>query len=254
MHTPILSCFRRPPPKRWIQSDLHSQQDTGGGDKEGSKKKGKSSEEAPTPGKNKTPTAVALAPEGGGAPPLVIEEAPGSFMYGPVVALTSTNADAQETLEHLESIFPTGYAAILPHNRMETNVRTVKGNTRLTTRTGMQRVASSAKDDKKAKGKTATPSAKSLATIFELELDRARRFDSPAGHPPHTAGDTVVARAVIAFRDATGWASLGPTVQSIEVRRDYQGSGLVQDLFNAIERWGESDKKEKPKEKSRPLG
>lgn len=155
----------------------------------------------------------------------MIEGAPGSYMYGPVLALTSTTPDALESLEYLESIFHTGYAVILPHNKMETNMRTVKGNMRLTTRTGIQEI-----------GKEDTPSAKSLATIFELEFDRAPKFASPAGHAPHAVGDNVVARAVIAYRDATGWPSLGPTIQSIEVRGDYQGSRLVQDLFNAIER------------------
>lgn len=171
------------------------------------------------------PAAAFLAPEGGGTPPLVIEAAPGSYLYGPVLALTSTTGEALDTLEYLESIFHTGYAAIVPHKMMETNMRTVKGNLRLTTRTGMQQV-----EEEKI------PSAKSLATVFELECDRAPKFSSPEGHPPHAVGDTVVARAVIAYRDATGWASLGPTLQSIEVRRDYQGSGLAQDLFNAIER------------------
>lgn len=166
-----------------------------------------------------------LAPEKGGVPPLVIEAAPGSYMYGPVLALTSTTVDAQETLEYLESIFHTGYAVLLPHAKMESNVRTVKGNMRLTTRTGIQQVV-----------KKKNPSAKSLTTIFELELDRAPKFASPAGHAPHAVADNVVARAVIAYRDATGWPSLGPTIQSIEVRRDYQGGNLVQDLFNAIER------------------
>lgn len=156
----------------------------------------------------------------------MIEAAPGRYMYGPVLALTSTTPDALETLEYLESIFHTGYAALLPHNKMESNMRTVKGNMRLTTRTGIQEMG------KKKK----TPSAKSLSTVFELEHDRAPNFSSPAGHAPHAVSDTVVARAVIAYRDATGWASLGPTIQSIQVRRDYQGSGLVQDLFNAIER------------------
>lgn len=155
----------------------------------------------------------------------MIEAAPGSYMYGPVLALTCTTPDALETLEHLDSIFPTGYAAILHHNKAETNIRTEYGIMRLTIRTGGQKI-----------GKKKNPSAKSLATIFELELHRAPRFLSPAGHAPHSIGDKVVARAVIAYRDASGWASLGPTIQSIEVRRDYQGSALVQDLFNAIER------------------
>lgn len=96
---------------------------------------------------------------------------------------------------------------------------------RLTVRTGMQEIV-----------KEVTPSFKSLATIFDLEFDRAPKFASPAGHPPHAVGDNVVARAVIAYRDASGWASLGPTIQSIEVRRDYHESGLVQEFFNAIER------------------
>jgi len=174
------------------------------------------------------PPAVLLAPEGGGAPPLVIEAAPGSYMYGPVLALTSTTTDAFEMLEYLESIFRTGYASLMPHKQMQTNVRTVKGIMRLTTRTGVQQAD---KKDKKA-----VPSSKSLATIFELEFDRAPKFSSPEGHRPHTLGANVVARAVIAYRDASAWTSVGPTILSIEVRRDYQGSGLVQDLFNAIER------------------
>eukprot|EP00752_Nemacystus_decipiens_P003276 g3032.t1 len=192
-----------------------------GGDDKAGKKKTKSPDR-PTG----TVTGAVIAPKDGSTPPLVIEAPPGGYMYGPVLALTSTTPDALETLDYLESIFPTGYAVLLPHTKLESNVRTAKGNVRLTTRTGVQQIA--AKE---------TPSAKSLATIFELELDLAPMFDSPAGHPPHAVGDSVVARAVIAYRDATGWPSLGPTIQSIEVRRDYQGSLLVQDLFNAIERW-----------------
>lgn len=200
---------------------LKPEQQHGGEDGEGGKEKNKSSDAAPT---GKPSAATILAPEEDGTPPLVIEEAPGGYMYGHVLSLTSTTADALETLEYLESIFHPGYAVIVPHNKMQTNMRTVKGNMRLTSRTGMEQM-----EEKK------TPSSKSLATIFELESDRAVKFDSPAGRAAHTVGDSVVARAVIAYRDACGWPSLGPTIQSIEVRRDYQGSGLVQDLFNAIE-------------------
>ncbi|CAM9185977.1 unnamed protein product [Scytosiphon promiscuus] len=169
---------------------------------------------------------VMLVPEAGGSPALVIEAAPGSYMYGPVLALTSTTTDAQETLEYLESIFHTGYACILPHGTSGVNIRTRKGNMRLTKRTGVQEVE-----------KKSAPSGKSLATIFELEFNRAPEFNNPEGHEPHGLGDKTVARAVIAYRDASGWPSLGPTFQSLEVRRDYHGSGLVQDLFNAIEGW-----------------
>lgn len=110
-------------------------------------------------------------------------------MYGPVLALTSTMIDAQEMLEYLESIFHTGYACILPHDAMATNMRTRKGSMRLTTRTGVHQ------EEKKG-----APSSKSLATIFELEFDRAPKFNSPDGHKPHGLGDNVVARAVIAYR------------------------------------------------------
>ena len=168
-----------------------------------------------------------LSPENGDPPPLVIEAAAGSYMYGPVLALTSTTADSFETLEYLESIFRTGYASLMRHNRLQSNVRTVKGIMRLTTRTGVQQ----------PEKKKQPPSSRSLATIFELESERAPKLSSPEGHRPHTLSANVVARAVIAYRDASGWPSVGPTILSIEVRRDYQGSGLVQDLFNAIERY-----------------
>lgn len=171
---------------------------------------------------------ASLVPEGGGSAVLVIESAPGSYMYGPVLALTCTTMEALEMLEHLDSIFPTGYACVVPHNAMGTVVQTVGGamTMRLTRRTGVQRAGK----------KKTPPSSKTLATIFELESDGARKFDSPEGRAPHGLGDKVVARAVVAYRDASGWPSVGPTIQSIEVRRDYQGSELVQDLFNAIER------------------
>lgn len=180
----------------------------------------KTSESKPVP----APTA-SLVPEGGGKATLVIETAPGSYMYGPVLALTSTTTEALEMLEHLQSIFPTGYACVVPHSDVETSMRTEVGHMRVTRRTGAQKV-----------GKKTAPSSKTLATIFELESDGAPKFSSPEGHVSHGLADNVVARAVIAYRDASGWPSVGPTIQSIEVRRDYQGSGLVQDLFNAIER------------------
>lgn len=132
---------------------------------------------------------VLLVPGGGGSPALVIEAAPGSYMYGPVLALTSTTADAQETLEYLDSIFHTGYACILHHKPSEVNIRTRKGNMRLTKRTGVHEV------DKKT-----APSGKSLATIFELEFNRAPKFNSPEGHESHGLGDKTVARAVVAYR------------------------------------------------------
>lgn len=202
-----------------------------GEDKEGKKGKTKPPSDASTSetldGATATPAQRAsLVPEGGGSAVLVIEAAPGSYMYGPVLALTCTTAEALEMLEHLDSIFPTGYACVVPHNAMGTVVQTVGGVMRLTRRTGVQRVAK----------KKTPPSSKTLATIFELESDRAPKFDSPEGHAPHGLGDNVVARAVVAYRDASGWPSVGPTIRSIEVRRDYQGSELVQDLFNAIER------------------
>lgn len=171
------------------------------------------------------PQYATLVPESGGSAALVIEAALGSYMYGPVLALTCTTTEGLEMLEHLDSIFPTGYACVVPHNRIETSTLTVKGNMRLVRRTGVQKVS-----------KGTAPSSRTLATIFELESDCARKFNSPEGHAPRGLGDNVVARAVVAYRDASGWPSVGPTIQSIEVRRDYQGSGLVQDLFNAIER------------------
>lgn len=65
---------------------------------------------------------------------------------------------------------------------------------------------------------------------------------TPPPHLPLSRGHTrcviqVVARCLLAYRDGSRWSSVGPTVSSIAVRRDYQGYALAQDLFNAVEAW-----------------
>lgn len=192
MHPPVFSCFLRLAYVVIPRANVKSQRQNIGEDE--GKKINKPSDPPASKGTGDDDTSgpspdVLLVPAGGGSPALVIEAAPGSYMYGPVLALTSTTPDAQETLEYLESIFHTGYACILPHGTSGVNIRTRKGNMRLTKRTGVQEV------DKKS-----APSGKSLATIFELEFNRAPKFNSPEGHEPHGLGDKTVARAVIAYR------------------------------------------------------
>lgn len=155
-------------------------------------------------------------------PVLVIETAPSSYVYGNILILTSILAESQKTLNYLQSIFPSGFACIVTHDVVQTNVDTDKGPMKLVRRTGVASDASSAEN---------------LATIFELEVDGAPMFYNPEGSARHGVWDNVVARCVLGYRDASAWPSVGPTVQSIAVRRDYQGRGLVLDLFNEVERW-----------------
>lgn len=155
-------------------------------------------------------------------PVLTVETAPGKLVYGNVLTLTSTHKAAQKALQYLESIFPQGFACMVPHDVMESNIATAMGTMRITKRTALD------SDD---------ISAANLATVFELEADGAPTFDNPEGHPPHGVGDEVVARCVLVYADTSLRPSVGPTIQSIAVRMDYQGCGLVLDLFNAIEGW-----------------
>lgn len=153
---------------------------------------------------------------------LTVETAPGKLMYGNVLTLTSTRIAAEKALEYLDSVFPLGFACIVPHDVMESSISTVMGTMRLTKWTAMD---------------SDNVSAASLATVFELEADGAPTFDNPEGHEPHGVGDQVVARCVLVYADGSSRPSVGPTIQSIAVRSDYQGSGLVLDLFNAVEGW-----------------
>lgn len=153
---------------------------------------------------------------------LTVEMAPGKLMYGNVLTLTSTRVAAEKALKYLESVFPLGFACIVPHDVMESSISTVMGTMRITKRTAVD---------------SATLSAASLATVFELEDVGAPAFDNPEGQDPHGVGDQVVARCVLVYADGSSRPSVGPTIQSIAVRSDYQGSGLVLDLFNAVEGW-----------------
>lgn len=153
---------------------------------------------------------------------LTVETAPGQLMYGNVLTLTSTRVAAEKALQYLESVFPLGFACIVPHDVMESSISTVVGTMRITKRTAVS---------------SDNLSAGSLATVFELEADGAPAFDNPEGHEPHGVGDQVVARCVLVYADGSSRPSAGPTIESIAVRSDYQGSGLVLDLFNAIEGW-----------------
>lgn len=143
-------------------------------------------------------------------------------MYGNVLALTSTRVAAEKALRYLESVFPPGFACIVPHDVIESSIATVMGTMRITKRTAVD---------------SNNLSAESLVTVFELEADEAPAFDNPEGHEPHGVGDQVVARCVLAYADGSSRPSTSPTIQSIAVRSDYQGSGLVLDLFNAVEGW-----------------
>lgn len=167
------------------------------------------------------PKTVKLESKGGNVI-LNIETALGKNIYGDILTLTCTVVDIQKTLQYLESIFPTGFACIVPHDLVATTIDTVKGPMKLIKRTGVD------KD---------TSSAEHLTTIFELEVEDAPPFDNPEGLEPHGVGDKIVARCVMGYRDASFWPSVGPTIQSLAVRRDYHGTGLVQDLFNAVEGW-----------------
>lgn len=168
------------------------------------------------------PSKVVLSSKAG-AVVLTIEASRGDSMYGNVLTLTSTILATQEALEYLQSIFPPGYACVVPHDVAQTVIGTARGAMVLVKRTGVEE-----------KGM----SAESLGTIFELKDDDAPKFESPKGYqPPRGVGDSVVARCVVGYRDASRLPSLGPTIQSLAVRTDYQGIGLVQDLFNAVESW-----------------
>lgn len=173
------------------------------------------------------PTEVQLTKEDDKSPVLFIEKAAegNNYMYGNTLKLTSTTEETTSTLKHLETIFPSGFACIVPHDSVTTNVATVKGTMKLIRRTGVEKDKSS---------------ANTLATIFELDAgDGAKKFGQPEDQEEESrgVGENVVARCVLGYRDASCWPCVGPTVQSMVVRTDCQGSGLIQDLFNAVERW-----------------
>lgn len=154
-----------------------------------------------------------------GHPILMIETAPGEHMYGPTLMLTSNTVESLEALEYLDSIFPVGYSCLIYHDVLAVTMETVVGTMRLICRTGIG---------------SKQLSAKHMATIFEVEAEGAPKVLSGKhlGIAPK-----VVARCVLGYRDASVWQSVGPTIQTLMIRTDYQGNGLVQELFNAVEKW-----------------
>lgn len=149
----------------------------------------------------------------------MVEAAPGEHMYGTTLMLTSNTVESLEALEYLDSIFPVDYSCLIYHDALAMTMETVVGTMRLISRTGI--------------GSTQL-SAKHMATIFEVEAEGAPKVHSgrPLGIAPK-----VVARCVMGYRDASVWQSVGPTIQTLMVRTDYQGNGLVQELFIAVEKW-----------------
>ena len=141
-------------------------------------------------------------------------------MYGNTLMLTTGYAsEAHETLEYLDSIFPEGFSCTIAHDAVVTSMDTAMGTMRLIRRTGVERTQTSAEN---------------LATVFELEAEGAPSVQSGK---PYGIAPKVVARCVLGYRDASVWSSVGPTIQTIMVRTDYQRGSLVQLLFNAVEEW-----------------
>ena len=158
-------------------------------------------------------------------PPIAtIEDFPGGHLYGPVVAITTNSKRGPSKLKEIFDDYQSGSFSLIVHDEAVSATVTMLGEMTLSRRTGVQKAITP--DE---------PQAKSLATIFELQTDKARQC--PLGQRPPGIGGNTVARCVVAYRDDSRWPSVGPTIRLLMVRRDFQGIGLAQQLFNEVEKW-----------------
>lgn len=161
-------------------------------------------------------------------PIAIVEDVPGGHLYNEVVAITSLSSRSRSTLETAFAVNSPGSACLIYHDKSEKPIATMAGDMTLSRRTGVHRGLG---EDR--------PMAHTLTTIFEIKAADAPEyppdsamFGRPIGTDPKT-----VARCVVAYRDASRWSSVGPSIRMFMVRRDYQGIGLAQQLFDEVEKW-----------------
>lgn len=161
-------------------------------------------------------------------PIAIVEDFPGGHLYNEVVAITSLSSRSRSTLETAFAVNSPGSACLIYHDKAEKPIATMSGDMTLTRRTG---VDIGLLEDK--------PMAHTLTTIFEIKAADAPEYPSDRAvyERPTGTGRKTVARCVVAYRDASRWSSVGPSIRWFMVRRDYQGIGLAQQLFDEVEKW-----------------